>query len=430
MPAHALTDLADERLLSNLSALVSAERQNTAALLTHLAEVEERKLYRIAAYSTMHEYCVDALHLSDDSAYKRLRAARAARRFPQLLDAIADGRLHLSGVVVLAPHLTDENVDGLVEEATHRRKLDIEIIVARLARRPDVPDRVRALAPEPHSIAGDAGVGLPPGPNPSRPAELFTRVKPLAPERFALQTTISQATREKLERAKALTSHRNPSGELGVVLDAALDALIVKLEKQKFAVTARPRVTKARRDSAAHTAAVDDAAAVDAAVDADPTYVPADVRRAVYERDGGRCTFTSADGRRCTERRFLELDHATMVCRGGQPTVDGIRLRCKAHNQHAAEEALGADFMRAKREAAARDRDVTRALRGMGFNAAETNRAMNNTANDESATFEERIRAALAELMRMRGSRCSDGPPDDAAPWTTVLAPPVYRHLA
>jgi hypothetical protein len=415
MPADALTDLADETLLSNLSALLSAERQNAAVLLAHLAEVEARKLYRPAAYSTMHEYCVGALHLSDDSAYKRLRAARAARRFPQLLDAIADGRLHVSGVVVLAPHLTDENVDRLVEEATHRRKMEIEIIVARLAPRPDVPDRVRALPPGPPASAGDEGLELAPGPNREQPAEPFTLVKPLAPERFALQATISQATREKLERAKALMSHRNPTGDLGVVLDAALDALIAKLEKQKFAATNRSRAAKARPD--------------DADADADPTYVPAEVRRAVYERDGGRCTFESDDGKRCDERRFLEFDHTTMVCRGGQPTLDGLRLRCKPHNQHAAEQALGADFMRAKREGAARDRDVCRALRGMGFKADETNRAMSNMAHAAATTFEDRIRGALAELTRMRGNRCSEGS-EDASAWTTALAPPVYRPMA
>jgi hypothetical protein len=269
MLAHALTDLADETLLSSLSALVSAERQNTAVLLAHLAEVEARKLYRPVGYSTMHEYCVGALHLSDDSAYKRLRAARVARRFPQIFEAIADGRLHVSGVAVLAPHLTDENFDGLIAEATHRRKMDIEVIVARLAPRPDVPDQVRALAPAPQAIAGDPRFELAPGPNLEQPAEPFTLVKPLAPERFAFQTTISQATREKLEQAKELMSHRNPSGDLGVVLDAALDALIERLEKQKFATTRRPRAAKAREEGA------------------DPTYIPAEVRRAVYERDRG-----------------------------------------------------------------------------------------------------------------------------------------------
>jgi hypothetical protein len=119
-----------------------------------------------------------------------------------------------------------------------------------------------------------------------------------------------------------------------------------------------------------------------------------------------------------------------MVCRGGLPTVDGLRLRCKPHNQHAAEEALGKDFMRAKREAAQLDRDVTRALREMGFKADETNRAMSNTEPSVSAaaTFDERIRAALAELTRMRGNRCSEGTCDVTPSWTTELARPIYTR--
>ncbi|HUQ01647.1 MAG TPA: RuvA C-terminal domain-containing protein [Kofleriaceae bacterium] len=115
-----------------------------------------------------------------------------------------------------------------------------------------------------------------------------------------------------------------------------------------------------------------------------------------------------------------------MLCRGGQPTVEGLRLRRHAHNQHAAEEALGEDFMRGKREEAARDRDVTRALRGLGFKADETNRAMSSTAQATTVTFEERLRAALAELTRQRGNRCSESSLDAASPWTTAFEPPIY----
>ncbi|HUQ08351.1 MAG TPA: HNH endonuclease signature motif containing protein [Kofleriaceae bacterium] len=412
MPTYTLTHVADEKLLADLAALVSADRQTTALLIAHIAEVDARELFKPAACSSMHAYCRRVLRLSADAAFTRIRAARAGREFPQIFDAIADGRLHLSGVVLLAPHLRGDNVDRLIDEATHKSKLEIEMLVARVAPRPDVPTTITAIVPpaEPPS-----SLELAPGPVANPAATPFTLVKPLAPERYALQTTIGQATRDKLERAKALMSHRNPSGDLAVVLDAALDALIERLEKQKFAKTTQPRAARPREAGA------------------DPTYIPAEVRRAVYERDAGQCTFTSDDGMRCDERRFLELDHITMVCRGGQPTVDGLRLRCKPHNQHAAEEALGVNVMRAKREAAARDRDVTRALRDMGFKADETDRAMSNTADVPASTPEERLRVALAELTRMRGNRCSDGAFDASmftAPGTgtTELAPPSYAR--
>jgi hypothetical protein len=410
MHAYTLAHVADEKLLADLAALVASDRQTTALLIAHIAEVDARELFTPAACSSMHAYCTRVLHLSADAAFTRIRAARAGRAFPQIFHAIADGRLHLTGVVLLAPHLRDDNVDLLIEQATHRSKLEIEMLVARLAPRPDVPTQISAIVPPQEPLCTDQ---LAPAPVASA-AEPPSRVKPLAPERFALQTTISQATRDKLETARALMSHRNPSGDVAIVLDAALDALIEKLEKQRFAKTTRPRAAKARP--------------ADAGADADRTYVPAEVRRAVFERDGGRCTFTSDDGMRCGERRFLEFDHITMVCRGGQPTVDGLRLRCKPHNQHAAELALGEDFMRAKREAARRDRDVTRALRDMGFKADETNRAMSNTAQASATSFEDRIRAALAELTRLRGNRCSEGELDTTATWTTALAPPAYRR--
>ena len=40
------------------------------------------------------------------------------------------------------------------------------------------------------------------------------------------------------------------------------------------------------------------------------------------------------------------------VARGGEATVDGIRIRCRTHNQYEAECTFGVGFMEAKREAA------------------------------------------------------------------------------
>jgi 5-methylcytosine-specific restriction endonuclease McrA len=153
----------------------------------------------------------------------------------------------------------------------------------------------------------------------------------LAPERYALQVTLAKATHDKLRRAQALLAHAVPSGDIAEVLDRALDALIERVEKRRHATTSKPAAKRGSKN---------------------PRHVPAEVRRAVRERDGGQCTFTSASGKRCTETRFLEHDHVHPVARGGQATVENIRLRCRAHNQYEAERMYGKGFMREKRQAA------------------------------------------------------------------------------
>ncbi|HUQ07959.1 MAG TPA: RuvA C-terminal domain-containing protein [Kofleriaceae bacterium] len=422
MPAYTLEHLSNERLVGELVALVAADWRTTAALLAHLGEVDARELFLPAACPTMHAYCTRVLRMSDDCAYKRMRAARAVRRFPQIGAAIADGRLHVSGVVVLAAHYTEENVDGLIDEATHRSKTEIEIIAARLAPRPDLPEVLMPVAQPEVGASSDLAPGptLAPGPIPEG---LPARVKPLAPERFALQVTISQATKDKLDRARDLLSHCNPSGDLGEVIDRALDALLRKIEKEKFGMRSNPRMPKGPVNGEA----------------SDPAHVSSHVRREVHDRDEESCAFVSEDGVRCGDRRFLEYDHREPHCRGGQPTVTGMGLYCRPHNQYEAERQLGVDFMEAKRAEAIAERaaaaaakaaeevrrtldaDVERALCGMGFKKAQASDALKAIADATATTIEERLRAALVVLSRTRGSRSSEGAFDVAWGGTGAL---------
>ena len=157
------------------------------------------------------------------------------------------------------------------------------------------------------------------------------RLAPLSPGRFAVQVTLDQDEYQDLRRAQELLGHVLPSGDAARVIGRALRLLVATLEKQKFAQTDTPRAR--RRGAAGRT-------------------IPAEVRRAVAKRDGGRCTFVGTNGRRCGERKLLELDHVVPVARGGLATVDGVRLRCRAHNQYEAECTFGAGFMSQKREAA------------------------------------------------------------------------------
>src|SRR5205814_4541251 len=111
--------------------------------------------------------------------------------------------------------------------------------------------------------------------------------------------------------------------------DLAVDCLKARLEQQKFGKCDRPR---SRRGSQ------------------NPRYIPLEVKRAVWERDGGRCAFVGSGGKRCEARAPLEFDHLDPVGRGGRATVASVRLLCRPHNQLTAERTYGADLNRGKRE--------------------------------------------------------------------------------
>ncbi|MGH7723959.1 MAG: HNH endonuclease [Candidatus Eiseniibacteriota bacterium] len=372
MRTYALTHLSDEVLLRNLNELVARDRLTTAELLACLAEVDARRLYVPAGYASMHAFCVDGLHLSDDAAFKRIQAARAARQFPALFGALAEGRLHLTAARLLAPHLTAENADELIQAVSHRRKAEIEEFLARrfpLSDGAAMVQTLRALpavralpkvelAPgqvAPGQVAAATGGLLDkvaPGQVEAREQQPVGELAPgqvdAAPARYLLRLAIAKGTHDKLRYAQELLSHSVPSGDLEAVLDRALDALIGKLESRKFAATRK--AVPNHRPVARPAAATREPREVSGS--AQSRYVSASVKRAVWKRDQGRCTFVGEGGHRCVARKFLEFDHIDPVARGGSATREGMRLRCRAHNQYEAERVFGGAFMANKREQA------------------------------------------------------------------------------
>jgi len=339
---YSLAHLPAEVILRDLPKLVARDRATLAEILAHISEVDSRRLYVPAAYSSTVAYCMGELRLSEDSALKRIRAARAASQFPALYEAIADGRLSLTTVVLLNPHLTDDSCDDLIIAAEGKTKSEIGQLVARLkqaelpAVETVVPESLSApeIAPPPQVVPEPPMATLPSAPAtqvvPEPPMATFG---PVVPPRVALRINIDQETQELMRCAQDLLSHQVPSGSPAEVLKRALKSLIRDLKRTKFAATDRPQAPRKRAASRTR-------------------HIPAHVKRAVRERDGFQCTFVSASGRRCESRTRLEFDHVQEFARGGEATVDGIRLRCRVHNQYTAEQTFGAQFMNRKREQA------------------------------------------------------------------------------
>jgi hypothetical protein len=379
MRPRSLSHLADGVLLGELNTLLARDRDTTAEMLLYLGEVDRRRLYVPAGYPSMYMWCLAVLGFSEDGACQRIRGARAARQFAVILEMVADGRLHLSGLALLSRHLTRANATELLDAAAHRSKRAIERLIAERFPRADVPDSVRPLgaatgtspvpgrvefattygvsmteraseSPVPGRVdltaaadsTADGGTSPVLGRVTSRPEPApHSRVAPLAPERYAVQFTMDESMHAELIHAQNLLGPRVPAGQVADVFRLALKALVTQLEKRKCAATKKPRAPRPSYRSD------------------DPRYTPADVVRTVWVRDQDQCTYVSKTGHRCEERSGLEIDHVDPPQPGVTPTADKLRLRCRAHNQYAAELRYGDGFMhqiRARAKRATRER--------------------------------------------------------------------------
>jgi 5-methylcytosine-specific restriction endonuclease McrA len=359
-----LKSLRDEDLLRQLSQLVRQSRGVEADVVAHIGEVELRRLYAREACSSMFEYCRRVLGLRENEAYLRITVARAARENPALLEMLRDGRLHLSGIARLAPHLTRANSETLLKRASGMSHREIRELVAELEPRPDVAPSVRRLpqrlaraerpasaqtpdlgydslpqlgAPRVESdgvnIESRAATPSQPGPAPSRRA----LVEPLAPTRYQVRFTASAELREKLERLQALMRSSVPDGDLARIIDIAITEKLDRVEARRFARTPAPRQDLAETDTTPSS-----------------RRIPAPVRRAVHERDGGRCSYRDKYGRRCAKRHDLEFHHKHPFARGGDHSAANLTLMCRVHNTLLAEQDYGEDVMARFRAATSR----------------------------------------------------------------------------
>ena len=355
--------LSNHELIARVKELADHERRATAVLIAHLSVLDERQLYLAEGCSSLFTYLTQVLHLSEHAAYGRIQAARAARRYPVILDLLGEGSVNLTTITLLARELTTRNHRELLTAVRHKSRRQVEELVAQLRPRPPVPSSMRRLpnmahsspsspppetgspAPSPAAEWGppDAAPGSQPNtpgleslssPAPGHPvaagpaAAHRSTIIPLAPQCYRVQFTASAEMRAKLRAAQDLLRHQIPDGDVGKILDHALTALLTDLTKQKFAATDRPRGSHGDGNPGTNSGS---------------RHIPADVRRAVWIRDGGRCAYTGRNGRRCTERGFLEFHHVVPHSAGGQATADNIQLRCRAHNNYEANLYFGSE---------------------------------------------------------------------------------------
>ncbi|MFN2546389.1 MAG: hypothetical protein ABR567_03040 [Myxococcales bacterium] len=222
-----IVSLTGAELLAATRELVRRSCDVEADLLVLLGEIDERKLYLESAFSSMFTFCTRELGFSEAAAYNRIQVARAARKLPAIVEAVRAGRVHLTAVRLLTAHLTPENCDGLLAQATGKTKEEIAGLVAALAPQPPPPATIRKL-PEPRALFLTES-----SPRPVPPARAVT---PIAEDTFKPQLSISREFREEIREAQDLLRHRIADGDLATIFRRALKLLVAEVKSERFAV--------------------------------------------------------------------------------------------------------------------------------------------------------------------------------------------------
>jgi 5-methylcytosine-specific restriction endonuclease McrA len=418
-----LEALSDRQLLERVGSMLGSSRRVMAELIAHLAEVEERRLHLAAACSSMFAYCLK-LGMTEDEAYRRIEVARLARRYPAIFPMLASGQLSISVVALLKHHLSEDNHIELLAAVTRKSVGQARELIAARFPRPDVASSVRKVPerrtlgqpllaissptepcagqtaprftssvtssmevpahPEAAEVASRAvsmgsapAFKAPPGTGPTLPAHSErirpppppSRIEPLSARRYKIQFTARAELAHKIQLAKDLMRHSHPDGELGPIVERALDLLIESLMQRRFGKSkkASPRRTSARArhahpeqrgDAMGDRSTTPDTAeptttttldSVDVHVEHDAEleqastspYIPRSTRRTVVERDGLGCSWVDEHGARCGSGSWLEYDHRHPRAKGGGGEPDNVRLLCRSHNRFAAEREYG-----------------------------------------------------------------------------------------
>ena len=314
--------MSDSTLMDSTVKVLTTLRRVDLALLEHLAEIEIRELHLKLGYSSLFRMCTDKFRLSEASAYRRVAAARLIRKYPSVKVQFLSGDVSMCTLAMVAGKIGELANDAarveLLAEVAGKSKAQVEELLAQrggkeVNKKRDVIKVIRTKQAGQKPLAlTQVQANLESAKKDSVDSMVHSPAQPAmapAPElSYRIAFTASSNFHQKLKQARDLLRRKHPTGNMEAVLAEALDCLI----------KSRDLSQKTSRQVGAPT---------------NPRHVPASVKRHVIDRDGGRCTFTSADGHRCHETVGLEFEHKVPFARGGSSVdLKNIELLCCSHN--------------------------------------------------------------------------------------------------
>ena len=303
-----LKNISDSELLSATRRLVQEERRLTLEILHHLREIDRRRLYAELKFSSLFDYCVKELGYAGGSAQRRIDSMRLLRELPEIEERIEAGTLNLSLISQACKFFRHEEV-----RSPEAKREVIEAITDKSCR--EAERELVSRAKEPAKLIPE-------------------KVRQISASHSELKLVVDQELLDQLEELKGLLGHQIPGASL---TDLIRYSASLALKKHRVKPPKHPLPTPA-----VESPTKPESAPLAKSPERHPRKPTAEMRRQVWHRDGGRCTYSNPQtGQRCGSTYALEPDHRVPYAQGGPTTVENLRLRCRAHNQYAAIQSFG-----------------------------------------------------------------------------------------
>jgi len=280
------------QLLKDLRSTVLTERQITLKVIELLKEADHCSLYLTLGYDSLLVFCMKDLKYSETSAKRRISAMQVCREIPEIEKKIEDGKLSLSVVVQACSHLRrkeklkDEVIQTEAKKELFEKLENLSIRETEIALFQDAPEVVQTAE----------------------------KLRQVTDELQELKIILTPEMQQDLEKLKSLLSHAMPGASLTDILKFAVKESIKK--RDLLAAPVKLRATAA--DQKLQTS--------------ERIQLPVSVKREVWRRAQGQCCFRH-NGRRCSSRFQLQVDHIISLANGGTNVVSNLQLLCRKHNQ-------------------------------------------------------------------------------------------------
>jgi len=364
-----LEGLSTEELDRSVEKLVHAEKRNVALVIAHIAEMSRRKGHVDRGYNNLFDYCTRRLNLSEGSVALRIHVANVSRRFPQILVALSENRLSLTVAGLLAPVLTESNVETLLADCAGMTRREAEEYLVALRPKPVFAPSIRktptrpqeglwaasSSPPSAQTTSAHTTPSVPEAPSP-RPALRTSPpiLEPAQPDQFNFRFSADRTFKDKFERLAEVLGVQNPLHHMAEIMEKALDIALDKKDLKRKRARRLEREAKRSGATPSEKSRPDEISSNGQA--ASSRYIPSAVRERVHTRAGHQCEYQSLDGTRCRSRTGLEIEHERPFALHRSHDERYLRLYCTAHNRLSAERVFGAAFIQDKIDGARRMR--------------------------------------------------------------------------